>query len=404
MAKSLCIGLLRETKSPPDKRVPLTPRQVATLRELYPHAGFYVQPSKIRCYSDKEYADLGIPLTEDLSACDILMGVKEVDISTFIPGKTYLFFAHVGKKQPHNREMFRAMVDRKIRLIDYEYLVKDGVRVVAFGYWAGIIGAYNGLRAWGLKNGSFRLKPANECHDLKEAWDGLRKVSFTSPLKVLVTGEGRVAGGVMETLAVCNFLRVPPHDYLTREYDVPVVCQIGPEHYVRRRDGIPFDFGHFVKNAGLYESTFLPFTKVTDMYISSHFWDPASPPFFRVEDTRDPDWRISVIADISCDVGIPVPTTLRATSIADPFYDYDRATGREVPAFSGRGNITVMSIDNLPGELPRDASADFGKQLMATILTDLLSGQQTELVRQATITESGRLTDRFAYLEDYLRG
>jgi alanine dehydrogenase len=171
MDKTLRIGILRETKNPPDRRVPLTPAQIVELQEIYPNVEFYVQPSDIRCYSNEEYDYLGIPLREDLSNCDILLGVKEVDKRTFMPNKTYLFFAHVGKKQPYNREMFREIVDRKIRLIDYEYITEDsGARVVAFGRWAGIVGAYNGLRARGIRTNRFRLKPAYQCKDLEEMW------------------------------------------------------------------------------------------------------------------------------------------------------------------------------------------------------------------------------------------
>jgi saccharopine dehydrogenase (NAD+, L-lysine-forming) len=134
MERSLKIGILRETKNPPDRRVPLTPPQVITLQELYPSVEFFVQPSDSRCYTDEEYNYLDIPLKEDMGECDILLGVKEVDKRTFLPGKTYMFFAHVVKKQPYNREMFREIVARKIRLIDFEYLTTGkGKRVVAFG-------------------------------------------------------------------------------------------------------------------------------------------------------------------------------------------------------------------------------------------------------------------------------
>ena len=405
MDKTLRIGILRETKNPPDRRVPLTPAQITELQDIYPNVEFYVQPSDIRCYSDEEYEYLGIPLKEDLSNCDILLGVKEVDKRTFIPGKTYLFFAHVAKRQPYNREMFREIVAKKIRLIDYEYLTESsGARVVAFGRWAGIVGAYNALRARGIKSNRFKLKPAYQCRDLDEMWAGLRMIQLLPGLKILVTGEGRVAGGAMETLSVCDPAEVSPEDFLTRDFDVPVVCQIGPRHYVKRRDGSPFDFNHFVKNPKEYESDFLPYTKVTDVLIACHYWDPASPKFFSAEDTRHPYFRISVIGDVSCDIDGPIPTTLRATTIADPFYGYNPQTGKEEEAFSRPTNITVMSIDNLPGELPRDASGDFGKQLMSSVLHDLFSGTESDMVRGATITSDGELPPKFDYLSDYLKG
>jgi len=403
MQRALKIGILRETKNPPDRRVPLTPPQIITLQDLYPFTEFFVQPGDIRCYSDEEYEYLDIPLKEDLSDCDILLGVKEVDKRTFIPGKTYMFFAHVAKKQAHNREMFREMSARQISLLDYEYLTTDaGERVVAFGRWAGIVGAYNGLRARGIKTNRFKLKPAHKCHDLNEMWAGLRLIELKPGLKVLVTGTGRVANGAMETLSICDLVQVSPEDFLNREFDVPVVCQIGPEYYTVHKDGKPFNFTHFLKRPGEYESAFLPFTKVTDILITGHYWDPRSPVFFRKEDMKDPEFRISVIADISCDVNGSIPSTIRATTIADPFYGYDPHLEIEEPAFTKPTDVTVMSIDNLPGELPRDASADFGKQLMKNTLHDLLSGIESPMIQRATILKDGELTPAFNYLSDYL--
>ncbi len=405
MRKTLKVGILRETRNPPDRRVPLTPPQITALEELYPDVEFFVQPSDYRSYSNEEYEYLDIPLKEDLRDCDILMGVKEVDKRTFIPGKIYLFFAHVAKKQPHNHEMFREMAHRNITLIDFEYLTTEkGQRVVAFGRYAGIVGAYNGLRARGIKTNRFKLKPAYQCHDLDEMWAGLRLIELKQGLKILVTGEGRVAQGAVETLSIANVVQVNPDDFLYRDYDVPVFCQIGPDHYTRNSNGLNFNFHHFTKNPGEYESTFLPYTKVTDILITGHYWDPRSPVFFSRDDMKRPDFRISVIADISCDINGPIPSTLRPTTISDPFYSYNPHLEIEEPAFSRSTNITVMSIDNLPGELPRDASLDFGRQLTNNVLHDLLSGIESPMIQRATIIKDGKLTARYAFLNDYLNG
>jgi saccharopine dehydrogenase (NAD+, L-lysine-forming) len=403
MGKTLKIGILRETKNPPDRRVALSPTQITELEEQYSNVEFIVQPSDIRCFSDEEYEYLGIPLKEDLQECDILMGIKEVDIRTFIPGKTYLFFAHVGKKQSYNREMLRDMAEKKIRLIDYEYLTNDtGERVIAFGRYAGIVGAYNGLRARGIKTNRFKLKPAHQCHDLEEMWAGLRLIELAAGLKILITGGGRVANGAMETLNVCNLVQVNPEDFLNREFDVPVVCQIGPEHYVRQKGGKKFIFSYFIKHPREFESTFLPFTKVTDILVAGHYWDPRSPVFFTKDDMKQPGFRISVIADISCDVNGPIPSTIRATTISDPFFGYNPQLEKEEPPFSRASNITVMAVDNLPGALPRDASHDFGKQLMQNALHDLLSETESPMIERATILKDGMLTPAFDYLSDYL--
>lgn len=403
MDQTLRVGILRETRNPPDRRVPLTPPQIIALEELYPNVQFFVQPSDYRCYSNEEYEYLDIPLKEDLRDCDILMGVKEVDKRTFIPGKTYLFFAHVAKKQPHNHNMFREMAEKKLSLIDFEYLTTDiGQRVVAFGRYAGIVGAYNGLRARGIKTNRFKLKPAYQCRDLDEMWAGLRLIELKPGLKILVTGNGRVSHGAMETLGICNIEQVSSDEFLKKDFDVPVFCQIGPEHYTLHKLGLPFNFNHFIQFPQEYESNFLPYTRVTDMLITGHYWEPCEPVFFTKEDMKMPDFRISVIADISCDINGPIPSTLRSTTISDPFYAYNPHLEIEDPEPSRPANITIMSIDNLPGELPRDASLDFGKQLMGNVLHDLLSGIKSPMIEKATILEDGRLTPRYAYLEDYL--
>ena len=404
MKKRVKVGLLRETKIPPDRRTPLTPAQIVELKEKYPFIEFIVQPSDIRSFSDDEYRYLKITMHEDLDNCDILMGVKEVDRRTLLAGKTYLFFAHVAKKQDHNLEMLREIMRRKIRLVDYEYLTTDkGMRVVAFGRWAGIVGAYNALRARGIKTNRFKLKPAYQCHDLAEMWAGLRLIKLKPGLKILVTGEGRVASGAMETLSNCPDLKkVTPEDFLAHDYEVPVVCQIGPQHYVKHKDGRPFDFNNFMNHPDDYVSDFLKYTRVNDILITAHYWDPKSPVFFTAEDVEKPDFRISVVGDISCDIGGPVPTTLRATTIADPFYSYNRRKHCEEEAFSNPDNITVMSIDNLPGELPRDASADFGRQLIEHVLDDLFMDKDSEMIERATITSGGKLEPQYGYLSDWV--
>jgi saccharopine dehydrogenase (NAD+, L-lysine-forming) len=403
MPEKLKIGILRETKNPPDKRVPLTPDQIISLEKRYPDVNFIVQHNKIRCFSDYEYETAGIPVMEDISDCEIIMGIKEVDKKNLIPDKTYIFFAHVGKKQPYNREMLQEILKKRIRLIDYEYLENEkGERIVAFGRYAGIVGAYNALRAYGIRSGMFELKPAHECFDLREMWKMLSMVELKAGLKILVTGTGRVANGAMETLRKCNILVTNPVDYLSKEFETPVVCQIGPENYVRKKLSKPFDLKDFYTHPDDYESTFKPFTGVTDIYITGHYWNPRSPVFFTRDNARAPEFRISVIADISCDINGPVPSTLRASTIDEPFYGYDPFLEKETAPFSNPSVITVMAVDNLPGELPRDASTDFGNQLTRSLFRDILSGIETPMIGNATVTAGGQLTERFKYLEDFI--
>jgi alanine dehydrogenase len=403
MTMRLKVGILRETKDPPDKRVALTPHQVARLKEDYRDVEFFVQPGDDRCYTNEEYSSLNVTLKEDLSDCDILMGVKEVDKEALIQNKTYVFFAHVAKMQPYNQEMFKVIADKKITLIDYEYLtVGSGQRVVAFGRYAGIVGAYNGLRNNGIKTGKYNLTPAYQCHDLAEMWAGLNNIKLEPGLKILITGNGRVANGAAETLIAGNIIQITPEEFLASDFNEPVFCQIKPEHYVRHKKELKFRYDHFVSDPKEYESAFLPFTKVSDILITGHYWDPKAPVFFTKEDMRSIDFRISVIADISCDINGPVPSTIRSTTISDPFYDYNPQLEIEEAALSRPTNISVMSIDNLPGELPRDASRDFGEQLIENVMPDLLTGLNSPVIDSAVILKKGKLTPAYAYLDDFL--
>jgi len=397
------IGILRETKTPPDRRVPFSPAEVHKLQQQFPGVEVVVQPSPIRCYLDEEYRKAGIPLQENPEDCDVLMGVKEVKKETLIPGKTYFFFSHTAKKQPYNRDLLREVLHRKIKLVDYEYLTApNGARLVAFGHWAGIVGAYNALRAWGERTGDYTLKPAHKCHDRKEMVQQLDKVKLP-PIKILITGGGRVAFGALETLTPLHLKQVAPEEFLTTNYDEPVVCRIDPDHYVIRKDYAPFDLKHFFQHPGMYRSVFLPYTKTADLFIACHYWDPHSPVFMKPEDYRAPGFRIKVVADVSCDIRKPIPSTLRASTIANPFYGYNPETEGEGYPFTP-DNITVMAVDNLPGELPRDASGDFGNMLLDRVMPALLGEDKDKIIERATITENGRLTEHFKYLQGYVEG
>lgn len=401
--QKIILGVIRETKNPPDKRVPLTPVQCRSLLERYSELTILVQPSGYRCYTDAEYQEAGITLAEDLSGCDVLMGVKEVKMEALIPDKTYLFFSHTAKKQPYNRDLLKVVVDKGIRLVDYEYLTDaKGIRVVAFGHWAGVVGAYNALRGNGLAEGSYTLKSAHECFDLAELHQELKKTG-RGKCRILVTGGGRVAGGAMEILEEAGVVPVSPEDFREKTYDHAVYTRLDPWHYARRKDGSAFDFSHFMKHAEMYENCIQPYAELCDLFMACHFWDPTSPVMITQEALAAGDYPISLVADISCDIDGPIAPTIRASTIADPFYGYDPASGTEVTPFE-KGIITVMAVDNLPGELPRDASADFGTALIEHVLPELVGERDSGMVDRASIAAAGALTTRYNYLEDYLAG
>lgn len=401
--QKISLGIVRETKNPPDKRVPFTPQQCRSLLDQYSHLELQVQPSGNRCYSDEEYRAEGITLSDDLSKCDILMGVKEVKLEVLIAGLTYLFFSHTAKKQPYNRELLQEVVGKGIRLVDYEYLTDvKGIRVVAFGRWAGVVGAYNALRGFGLGAGGFKLKSAHECFDLEELHLELKKVDLGMQ-RILVTGGGRVAGGALEILDEAGVREVEPEAFLNEEFDYAVYTRLDPWHYTQRKDGTAFDFTHFMKHPEMYENSIQPYAARTDVFIACHFWDPLSPVMLTNEELVSGKLPISHIADISCDINGPIASTIRASTIASPFYGYDPASGMETAPFE-KGVITVMAVDNLPGELPRNASADFGEALTEHVIPELLGVSNTGMLDRASITQMGALTVPYDYLADYLAG
>ena len=363
--KKLIIGIVREGKVPPDKRVPLTPLKCQEAKTVFPELEIIVQPSHIRSYTDQEYRDLKITVREDLSDCQVLMGVKEVPVDDLLPDKTYFFFSHTIKKQPHNQPLLRAILEKNITLIDYETLTNaKGDRIVAFGRYAGLVGAYNGIKAYGKKWGLFDLQPAHQCLDLEDMEEEYFKVKQLPPIKIVVTGGGRVAHGAMEVLDKMGIRKVSVYDYLYHHFTEPVYTQLHSSDYNRRRDGRVWDNVDFYRNPHEYESTFEKFIPVTDLLLAGAYWNPAAPRLFTPDDLQRPDFKINTIADITCDVDGSIPCTKRASSIPDPVYDYNPLTHQIEPPYSKSGNITIMAVDKLSCELPRSDARDFGRQLI----------------------------------------
>lgn len=398
------IGLLRERKNPPDKRVPFTPKQLVEIRQRFLNATVVCEQSPIRCFSDAEYENLGTRVQKDLLDCDILMGIKEVPPAEIIPGKTYIFFSHTIKKQPHNQKLLAAFLEKRSTLIDYEAM-KDyqGNRLVAFGRYAGLVGAYNGLLTYGRRNKLFSLRRAFECFDVNDLKIELRKVNLP-PVKIALTGSGRVGKGAMETLDTAGIRKVSPSDFLHRSFNEPVYTQLGSGDYHFRKDRGMFNREEFHRYPERYESGFREFTRVTDLLLAGAFWNPKAPVLFTKEEMQAADFKITVIADITCDIGGSIPSTKKASTITDPIYDYDPATDKVMTPLSDERFITVMAIDNLPCELPRSASEEFGHDLIDRILNPLLSDDTEHIIERATITTGGALTKHFEYLRDYALG
>lgn len=395
------IGLIREGKNPPDTRVALTPMQCADVLKLFTNVSLVVEPSPNRCFPDSEYTLAGVTLQDDLSDCDVILGIKEVPVDKLIPGKTYFFFSHTKKKQPYNQKLMHALIEKKIRMIDYEALTyDDGARILGFGVFAGIVGAHNGLMTYGKKTKKFSLIPANACKDMKEMLHQYRYVKLP-PVKIAVTGSGRVTAGLLEIMQHWDIESVEPEDFLVKEYDYPVYTLLKGANLYRNKETEKYSRDEFHQYPDQYECTFLPFTKAADILMNGIYWDTSVPRLFEKTDVNDPEFRMNVIADVTCDEDGSVPINLGASTIADPVYGIDKTTLEKVPAFQNTDQtIDVMAVDNLPNELPRDASLHFGEHIIKYILPELMKDSSVILER-ATICSDGKLSAYFEYLSDY---
>ncbi|HUH27414.1 NAD(P)-dependent oxidoreductase [Gelidibacter sp.] len=396
-------ALIKERKNPPDRRVVFTPEKLAKVRAQFPQAEFIVESSDIRVFPDSAYRALGFEVTDDVSDADILIGVKEVPIEALIPNKKYFFFSHTIKKQVYNRELLQAILEKNIELYDHETIVKQsGTRLIGFGRYAGLVGAYNGFRALGLRDGLFNLPKVETLADLNAVKVELDKISIP-PIKIVLTGTGKVAYGAKEIIDHLNIKEISDALYLTSQFTEPVYCMIDVMEYNKRKDGKVGSKQQFYKHPEDYVSNFMAYAKETDLFIAGHFYGNNAPYLFTRRDAKSPDFRINLVADISCDIDGPVASTLRASTIVDPFYGYDAQTEKEV-AFDAKGAITVMAVDNLPCELPKDASEGFGEMFLEHVIPAFFNDDERGILKRAKMTKDGQLTKRFEYLQDYVDG
>jgi len=396
-------GIIKERKNPPDRRVVFSPQKLQEFQQQFPKATIVVESSDIRVFSDDAYAKAGFEITEDLSDCDVLIGVKEVPIAALIPNKKYFFFSHTIKKQPYNRDLLKAMLEKNITLYDHEVITDNkGNRLIGFGRYAGLVGAYNGFRALGIKEQTFSLPKAESLADLPALIDQLNAIELPA-IKILLTGSGKVARGAKEILDAMNIRAVSISEYLTASFNEPVYCKIDVLDYNKRIDGQVITNSDFYNNPSEYESDFMRFAKVTDYFIAGHFFGDGSPYLFTREDAKSEHFNIRLVADISCDIDGPVASTLRASTIAEPIYGYNPETSEEV-AYTSPGSITVMAVDNLPCELPKDASDGFGDLFLTHVIPAFYNGDKDGILSRAAMTNEQQLTPRYEYLQGYVNG
>ncbi|MBF6640190.1 alanine dehydrogenase [Flavobacterium sp. J49] len=396
-------GIIKERKNPPDRRVVFTPEELVRLKNEHPEAIVKVESSEIRIFNDEEYKKLGIEVLEDISDCDVFFGVKEIPVDYLIPNKKYFFFSHTIKKQAHNRKLLQAILAKNIELYDHETIVDSkNRRLIGFGRYAGIVGAYNGFRAFGIKYELFTMPKAETLNSKEDLIVRLKRQTLPN-IKIVLTGHGKVGMGAKEILDGIKIKEVSVDDFLNKVYSQPVYTQIDVLDYNKRLDGQVLDNNDFYKNPQEYTSDFERFTKVADIYMAGHFHGNNAPDILTQDMLKAADCKIKVVADISCDVGGPIACTLKASTIADPFFGYLPSENKEVP-YTHPGSIMVMSVDNLPCELPKDASEGFGEMFMQHVIPAFFNGDQDGILERAKITENGKLTPRFAYLQDYVDG
>ena len=399
----MTLGIIKERKTPPDRRVVFSPQKAAEVQMQFKDLEFVVEPSDIRIFSDQAYKEEGLELSTDLSNCDVLLGVKEVPIDALLPNKAYFFFSHTIKKQPYNRDLLKAVLDKGIELYDHEVITAPhGNRLIGFGRYAGLVGAYNGFRALGLREQTFKLPKVEDLADLDALKQELDQIKVPRQ-KICLSGLGKVAMGAKEILDHLSIKEVGVEDYLHTEFEEPVYCNIDVMDYNKRKDGKPGKMSEFFLDPTPYESNFMRFAKVTNFFIAGHFFGDDAPYLFTREDAKDPDFNIDLIADISCDIDGPVASTIRPSTIANPFYGYNSKTESEV-AFDADDAITVMAVDNLPCELPKDASEGFGDMFADHVIPAFFNNDLDGILERARMTKDGKLTPRYAYLQDFVEG
>jgi alanine dehydrogenase len=399
----MIFGIIKERKNPPDRRVVFSPSELLEVKKQFPLAEFKVESSDIRVFSDSEYKGKGFEIVTDLSDCDVLFGVKEVPVEALIPNKKYFFFSHTIKKQPYNRKLLKACIDKNIELFDHETVVNESnTRLIGFGRYAGIVGAYNTIRAFGLKFEIFNLPKAETLSNQNALIQQLKK-PILPPIKIVLSGKGKVAMGAKEMLDGMKMKQISVEDYLTKTYTYPVYTMIDIQDYNKHKDGLTFDKKEFYAHPENFVSNFRRFSEVSDIFITGHFYGNGAPVILTKEMLASANCKLKIVGDVSCDIDGPIACTLKASTIAEPNYGYLPSEHKVVDMFHP-ASIVVMAVDNLPCELPRDASEGFGEMFLEHVIPAFFNNDENEVLKRALITKNGKLTERFSYLQDYLDG
>lgn len=436
-----CVGLRREDKSEWERRVPLTPSDAEQLQKHY-GLRIVAQSSPIRAFTDEEFARAGVAVEHDLTSCSIILGIKEMPLYFFEPGKTYIFFGHVIKGQPYNMPMLRRMLELGCTLIDYERVVDESNRrLIFFGWHAGVAGAINTLwalgqrLAWeGIPTPFADLRPTHTYHDLAEAKDALVRVRARiereglpkqiTPLIIGVAGYGNVSRGVQEILKLLPVIEIEPEEVQAvaanpsgSRSDALYMAVFKEWHMVEpTTPQIEFQLKDYYDHPEKYRGVFERYLPSLSVLINAIYWTEAYPrlvtkaylqELFGAQPGGKP--RLRVIGDVSCDVEGAIECTIKSTEPGDPVFVYDPLTQQVVDGYEGPG-LVVMAVEILPSELPREASVDFSRVLqpfMPAIAQCDFSVPFEECalppeIKRAVIVHRGQLTPEYRYISKYL--
>lgn len=432
-----------------ERRAPLNPFHVKSFVDQ--GVKVLVQPSNRRAYPMQDYERCGAVIQEDISEASLIMGVKQVPIPRLIPNKTYCFFSHTIKAQTENMPMLDQLLDKNIRLMDYEKIVDDnGKRLVAFGKFAGIAGMINILHGIGLRllalghhTPFIHIAAAHNYRNSSMARQTIRDAGYeislgmmpksVGPLTFVFMGSGNVSQGAKEMIDELPVEYVDPQDLRevaehgdTKKIYATVVHR---KDHIVRKDGGPFDRAEYERHPEKYKSTFNEnIGPWASCIINGIFWDVNHPRFLTNMDTQtllgsiaqapvpaEPGCpnlphRLLAICDITADPGGSIQFIADCTTIESPFCLYDadhRHQHFKSLRFSGDG-VLVCSIDNMPAQLPREATDFFGG-LLSPLVPELLTSDATKdfedenfsrVIRDAIICSNGKLTNNYQYIQE----
>ncbi|RLD44070.1 MAG: hypothetical protein DRI86_08395 [Bacteroidetes bacterium] len=431
------IGIRIEDKYKMERRVAIIPEHINSIKSS--NIKFLVESSEKRVFTDSEYKNAGALITDSLSEASIIFGVKEMPIDFFEKNKTYLFFSHTIKGQDYNMPLLKRMIEKKINLIEYEKIADEsGKRLIFFGRFAGLAGMINSFWSYGQRNKVLgidtafsTLKQSHKYSSLEEAKEALKLVAEElktngvpkelAPLTVGITGYGNVARGAQEIINIFDNKEITPNELLklreSGNFDNKTIYQVifKEEHISKPKDSAAkFELQHYYNNPQEYENNFEQYVSEVSILMNCMYWSPEYPRIitkdFLEKLFKNPNNKLQIIGDVTCDPDGSIESTHIGTYIEDPVFVYNPETRKPSMGFEGYGLLT-MAVDILPSELPREASIGFSEALSPFVkdLTETnFSLPFTELnipapFKRALILHNGEFTPDYKYMKDYIK-